>query len=713
MLDGVEPMFIERPITLADLGTEQRNEINAALRRGLRPLEAPMPMRLSQWMAEHFYLSEESSYEQGRWEAYPYQVAIADCIGHDEITHVTWRKSARTGYTKIFLAAIGYFAEHKRRNQAVYQPTDEDRDDFVTTELEPMLRDVKVMRRVFPKFNRKSKDNTIKKKRFLGCQLHLRGGKAAKNYRRITVDCVYYDETDGFDRDIEKEGSAFRLGDKRIEGATFPKSVAGSTPKLKGFSLIEDREHQADVRFQYFIRCPHCDDEHTLDWGGKDARHGLKWTDGDPETVHHVCPHCGVCITQAEYLAAWKGRWKAQDGLWIDERDPIQLRFRNAADEEVAPPKHVAFFCWTAYSPQATWVSIVRDWLTAAKKAQAGDDSDLKTFINTTRGETYEQELEKTDASQLALRGKHGHQLRTVPRGAVKLAIGVDVQGDRWELVVWGFGRGEEMWVVDDLVIYGNPADQREWDLKLDPAIKATYRHVCGVEMSADAVAIDTGGHFTHQCYVFVRNRPNQNLYAVKGETRLGRPIKSASVLVDVNERGKTIRKGVRLWHVGTDTAKDLLYGRLQVSQPGPGYVHFARELTAEFYDQLTAESRMLVKTGRGEEHRWLKPAGKRNEKLDCTVYALFCAQMLGLHALSDKLWARLEAGLEPDLFADGGASAAVAGSGPVPAQMSAQPSEAPAAPPPPAPPPAARPPAVRPIVPNTFIVSDSWSSRL
>jgi len=652
LIQTIEVIEVDRPVNLADLGTEQRDEINAALRRGLRPLEAPPPMRLSQWMAEHFYLSEESSYEQGRWEAYPYQIAIADCIGHDEINHVTWRKSARTGYTKIFLAAVGYFAEHKRRNQAVYQPTDEDRDDFVTTELEPMLRDVRVMRRVFPKFNRKSKENTIKKKRFLGCLLHLRGGKAAKNYRRITVDCVYYDETDGFDRDIEKEGSPFRLGDKRIEGATFPKSVAGSTPKLKGFSLIEDRESQADVRFQYFIRCPHCDDEHTLDWGGKEARHGFKWTDNDPETVGHVCPHCGVCITQAEYLAAWKGRWKSAEGIWIDERDELQLRFRNAADEEIAPPMHVAFFCWTAYSPQATWASIVRDWLSAAKKAQAGDDSDLKTFINTTRGETYEQELEKTDASQLALRGKHGHALRIVPRGAVKLAIGVDVQGDRWELVVWGFGRGEEMWVVDDLVIYGNPADQREWDLKLDPAIKATYRHVCGVEMSADAVAIDTGGHFTHQCYVFVRNRPNQNLYAVKGETRLGRPIKSASVLVDVNERGKTIRKGVRLWHVGTDTAKDLLYGRLQVGQPGPGYVHFARELTSEFYEQLTAESRMLVKTGRGEEHRWLKPAGKRNEKLDCTVYALFCAQMLSLHTLSDKLWARLEAGLEPDLFA-------------------------------------------------------------
>jgi phage terminase large subunit GpA-like protein len=175
-----------------------------------------------------------------------------------------------------------------------------------------------------------------------------------------------------------------------------------------------------------------------------------------------------------------------------------------------------------------------------------------------------------------------------------------------------------------------------------------------------------------------------------------------------VNERGKTIRKGVRLWHVGTDTAKDLLYGRLQVSQPGPGYVHFARELTAEFYDQLTAESRMLVKTGRGEEHRWLKPAGKRNEKLDCTVYALFCAQMLGLHTLSDKLWARLEAGLEPDLFA---APQAVESFDRPDVQASVQDAVPVRDPPPPRPP-------IAPAFTSAHnishsIASDAWSSRL
>ena len=50
----------------------------------------------------------------------------------------------------MFLALLCYNAHHRRRNQAVWQPTDDDRDEFVKTELEPVLRDVEVMRDVFP-----------------------------------------------------------------------------------------------------------------------------------------------------------------------------------------------------------------------------------------------------------------------------------------------------------------------------------------------------------------------------------------------------------------------------------------------------------------------------------------------------------------------------------------------------------------------------------
>jgi phage terminase large subunit GpA-like protein len=128
------------------------------------------------------------------------------CISNDDIRFIDFMKSARAGYTKILLAAIGYFAEHKRRNQALWQPTDGDNDEFVKTELDTMLRDVKVMSKAMPAHMARHKDNTLAQKKFLGCLLHTRGGTAARAYRRISVDVAFLDELDAFLRDIEKEG---------------------------------------------------------------------------------------------------------------------------------------------------------------------------------------------------------------------------------------------------------------------------------------------------------------------------------------------------------------------------------------------------------------------------------------------------------------------------------------------------------------------------
>lgn len=73
-----------------------------------------------------------------------------DCISNDDIQEVDFIKSARVGATKMMLAALGYFHHHKRRNTLFYQPTDTDAEDFSLTEIAPMLRDVAVMKEVFP-----------------------------------------------------------------------------------------------------------------------------------------------------------------------------------------------------------------------------------------------------------------------------------------------------------------------------------------------------------------------------------------------------------------------------------------------------------------------------------------------------------------------------------------------------------------------------------
>lgn len=640
-------------MSLFDLDRDEFIQVQAA---GLEPLKTSKPLRLSEWAGLNFYLSAESSYVEGRWQAYPYQVAILDCIGNDDIREVTFIKSARVGYTKMLLAAIGYFAEHKRRNQAVWQPTDDDAEDFVKTELDTMLRDVPIMRHIFPSYMQRHRDNTLRQKIFLGSTIFLRGGKAAKNYRRLSVDVAMLDELDGFDNDVEKEGSPVNLAGKRVEGATFPKIITGNTPKIKGFSLVEARAQQAKLRFMFYIPCPHCGHEQALQWGGPDKDYGIKFYNHDPETATYLCGTCAAHFSQADYLSVWqRGRWMAEGGVWLDGSG----HFKDAAGVRIQAPHHVAFHVWTAYSPQASWVQIVREFLSAKSKEKTGDKSELKTFINTTLGETWEEEFERTDENELMKRAEP-YALRSVPMGGLVLVAGVDVQGDRFEIVVWAIGRGEEMWAIDYIVIHVSPADEREWD-KLDDYLQTTFTHASGQTVRIEAAAVDTGGHFTHQAYNFSRRpRPHGKcrIFAIKGESRPGAPVKKNGTLQDVNYKGKTIKRGVKLWLVGTDTAKDLLHGRLAVVEPGPGYVHFSNKLEADFYKQLTAESRVPVRTNGGDQFRWMKKNGARNEVLDCTVYAIFCAHALDLHKFTDKMWGSLESAIQPnmhDLFADAG----------------------------------------------------------
>lgn len=626
-------------------------EISRAIRSGLKPLEAPEPLLASEWAARHFYLSAESSYVEQRWVAYPFQTAILDCMGHDDIEEVVVRKSARVGYTKMLLAAMGYFAQHKHRNQAIWQPTDEDSDEFVKTELEPMLRDVPVMQQVFPTFMQRHKSNTLRQKMFLGSTLHLRGGKAAKNYRRLTVDVAILDEISGFDLDIEGEGNARKLAAKRLEGATSPKLICGSTPKIKDYCQIEAAESQAELVFHFHVPCPNCGAELPLRWGGEGKPFGFKWIGRDPNTVAHLCEACAALWTQVDYLRVWqRGRWVAPNGVWIAPG----CRFLGADGERVPTPRTVGFVLWTGYSPQVDWPKIVREFLDATARAQTGDKAELKTFVNLTLGEVWEEEAEKAEESELKKRAEV-YELRTVPRGGLVLVAGVDVQDNRFEIVVWAIGRGEEMWVVDHTVLSANPADERDWE-RLDAYLQTKFRHAGGGRLGIEAAAIDTSGHFTHQVYNFCRQRARRRIYAVRGDPRYGGPVKGRSSLQDVNYRGQIIKAGVKLWHVGTDTAKDLLFGRFKVTQPGPGCVHFSSGLGDEFYDQITAEQRRLIKVAGGEAYRWVPVRGRpRNEALDCTVYAIFCAHMLDLHRYTDRMWERLEKLVAPpnrDMFA-------------------------------------------------------------
>ncbi|EEY9732692.1 phage terminase large subunit family protein, partial [Escherichia coli] len=177
-----------------------------------------------------------------------------NCMGNDQVRTVNLIKSARVGYTKMLLGVVGYFIEHKSRNSLLFQPTDSAAEDFMKSHVEATIRNVPCLKDLSPWLGRKHRDNTLTLKRFSsGVGFWCLGGAAAKNYREKSVDVVCYDELSSFEPDVEKEGSPTLLGDKRIEGSVWPKSIRGSTPKIKGTCQIEKAANESAHFMRFYV----------------------------------------------------------------------------------------------------------------------------------------------------------------------------------------------------------------------------------------------------------------------------------------------------------------------------------------------------------------------------------------------------------------------------------------------------------------------------
>ena len=243
--------------------------------------------------------------------------------------------------------------------------------------------------------------------------------------------------------------------------------------------------------------------------------------------------------------------------------------------------------------------------------------------------ETWEEEGQKADPNSLYMRREH--YIAQVPSNGLVLAAGVDIQDDRFEGEVIAYGDGYESWGIDNFVLHGNPAQPYLWN-QLKDRLNAAYKHESGCDMHITAVGIDSGGHYTQQVYDFVKKNPHKRWWPLKGSSESGKPI--------IANRGSKSNSGnVRLFSVGVDTAKELIYSRLGIANPGPGYCHFPISYDEEYFQQLTAEKRVAryIKGFPKKEFIKIRP---RNEALDCRVYALAAITLLNpvFSALSLKI---------------------------------------------------------------------------
>jgi phage terminase large subunit GpA-like protein len=287
------------------------------------------------------------------------------------------------------------------------------------------------------------------------------------------------------------------------------------------------------------------------------------------------------------------------------------------------------------YSPLGwvSWPDLVREFLSANFASKKGDVSLLRVFVNTRLAKTFEEGTAPSSVVTLTDRAEE-YALGTAPEGALCLTCGVDIQGDRIEAYAWGWGRDDESWLVDFRRFIGSPAQQSVW-ADLAAYLRQPLPHVRG-ELRILACGIDSGNDAA-SVYQFTRGQ--RYWLALKGSSLPAQPILGRSSAVEGT-------RGARVFPVGTDTAKTLIYGRLGIERPGPGYVHIPGAILNEapdFFEQLTVERRVQKYKAGHPILRWIKPAGARNEALDCLVYALAAFHAIGGHRITPAGWARVE----------------------------------------------------------------------
>lgn len=567
------------------------------MKRVVAAAKPPPRLKISEWADQYRKLSSEASAEPGQWSTAraEYQRGIMDCISETVGKPVVIMTSAQIGKTELLNNVVGYHMDIDPCPIMVMQPTLDMAETWSKDRLAPMLRDNPVLFGKVADPRSRDSGNTLLHKRFPGGHIAVVGANSPSGLASRPIRALLADEVDRYPPSAGTEGDPLSLAIKRTTTFWNRRLVMVSTPTIKGLSRIEMEWDHSDQRY-FYVPCPHCDEMQRLEW-----RH-VKWPDGDPERAAYHCGECGCEWSEADRMeAVRRGEWRA-----------------------TANGRYPGFHISELYSP---WSSIPRVAV-AFVEAQRSPET-RKSWVNTVLGEVYESDSEKIDHQLLADPSRLEDWGDTAPIGVLLVTCGVDVQADRLEVERVGWGIDEESWSLDHHVIHGDPSDPQTW-ARLDAYLQEPTIRVDGRQLPVRTTCIDSGGHHTQAVYKFCRLRRNRRVFAVKGRD-------DAATVWPSSLRARK-SKQTQVTIVGVSAAKDAVYARLKVPQPGPGYCHFPKDRSPVWFEQLTSE---VVETRyhRGFPRRvWILPDGRRNEALDCRVYAYAALQSLGVRWGSESM---------------------------------------------------------------------------
>lgn len=539
----------------------------------------------------------------------PIQREPMDQFVNPDCRRVTLMWGAQIGKTSTALGAQGFAIAQQPRSQIMMQPSQGDLKTWLETKFQPLADACDSITRLLAKPRGREGVNNQSMKSYPGGFMMFAWAGSTKTMRSRSAPFIVCDEVDGYP--ATSEGHPVSLIWQR--SATFGDDrflIEISTPTVKHHSYIEAAFQSGDQRY-FHVRCPHCDALQALNWSNV-SWSGRKSTDladaeldahddHDPDSAAYVCEDCGCLWSDGQRIKALREAERVGGG-WKATRP-----FKG----------HASYHAWEAYSTFRKLGDIVKDYLDKLKI------DDLQSFANVTLSRTYEVKGDGAEPESLyALRYTFPDHL---PDGVLYITLGADMQMDRLEYEIVGWGENGESWSLEYGVLWGDPLAGEVFD-DLECVIKSsTFKRSDGSDMKISASCLDTGGTtgYPQAAWDWLRGKTGRRIFGVKGYSpSWGNPIVPGP---SRRKSGKNSRK-VDIFPVAVDEAKQVVMRRINQTvsssmQGGPGYMHVPEDRAEEWFKQITAE-KLIYKKGNVNRREWVKPDKARNEALDCRVYA-------------------------------------------------------------------------------------------
>ena len=435
-------------------------DARAAAREGFAAGIKPVPMMtVSEWAEAFRFVAGEGSPRPGKWRnsRTPYLVDIMDALSpYSGVNKVVFMKGTQVGGTEVANNVHFFYIDIDPSPMAFYFSKDDKASDHSKGKLTPSIRATPTLREKIRVSHDKETSSTVLSKYFTGGFLLLMGANSPDNFAQLSLRVISKDEIDRWPYDVGGEGDPVALADKRTDAFDGDEKIYEiSTPTITGLSRIEKAFNNSNQQY-YYVPCPFCGRKQVILWKNikfKKDPDADNYRKGD---VYLECENekCAELIPQSYKPALLTGgEWRAHN-----PKNPT-----------------LGFHLSSLYSPWLTWEKIVDEFLTAHRER---DRNKMRVWVNTRLAETFSDDSEALDENVILNRLEEFPI--EVPEDVAVLTLSIDIQGDRFEYAVIGWGVGHEAWVIDQGAIPGDPATPAFWE-QVDNATRMKYQHALGL----------------------------------------------------------------------------------------------------------------------------------------------------------------------------------------------------------------------------------------